>query len=99
MRLGKGNRWQRAPFSVGVRVTASVSPWRIPVNPVFGLDSTSTGAAWALVLEKAIAGTDQTWNDERRQKWTGRWDVQGNGGDAPKGYVRLNQGSNPSEPC
>ncbi|WP_433178152.1 hypothetical protein [Actinoallomurus sp. CA-150999] len=85
----------------GRPVTLTVTP-DLPVHaddpgkPAFA-DSTSTGAAWAPVLEKAVAGTDQTWNDERRQKWSDRWDVQGNGGDAPTGYVRLNQGSNPSD--
>ncbi|GAA4634112.1 hypothetical protein GCM10023196_074340 [Actinoallomurus vinaceus] len=85
----------------GRPITLTVTP-DLPVHsdepgkPAFA-DSTTTGAAWAPVLEKAIAGTDQTWNDGRRRQWADRWDVQGDGGDAPQGYVRLNQGSNPSD--
>ncbi|MGI5227767.1 DUF6406 domain-containing protein [Actinoallomurus sp. CA-142502] len=60
-------------------------------------DAGGVGAAWAPVLEKAIAGVDQTWSDGRREKWGERWKVQGGGRDLPTGYVRLNQGSNPSD--
>jgi hypothetical protein len=67
-----------------------------PDKPAFA-DSTRTNAAWAPVLEKAIAGKDQTWDDERHQKWNRLWNARGNAGDGPKGYVRLNQGSTPGE--
>jgi Calpain family cysteine protease len=67
-----------------------------PARPAFA-DSRDTGAAWAPILEKAIAGSDQTWSDERRDRWTERWAAQGGGGEAPSGYVRLNQGSNASD--
>ncbi|TDC82573.1 C2 family cysteine protease [Actinomadura sp. 7K507] len=63
-----------------------------PNHPAFA-NSTSTGAAWAPVLEKALAGVDQTWDGERRKKQTRIWNARGNPGDAPTGYVRLNQGS------
>ncbi|TDC87016.1 hypothetical protein E1285_21645 [Actinomadura sp. 7K507] len=64
-----------------------------PDTPAFA-NSTSTGAAWAPILEKAVAGTDQTWNDERQDKATRIWNARGNPGEAPTGYVRLHQGSN-----
>jgi hypothetical protein len=68
-----------------------------PANPAFA-DSTKTGAAWGPIMEKAIAGSDQSWSDERRDKWQQRWEVQSGGEEeAPSGYVRLHQGSNPSE--
>ncbi|GLY74114.1 hypothetical protein [Actinoallomurus iriomotensis] len=67
-----------------------------PERPSFA-DAGGVGAAWAPVLEKAIAGVDQTWSDGRREKWGERWKVQGGGRDLPTGYVRLNQGSNPSD--
>ncbi|MFG2243859.1 hypothetical protein [Spirillospora sp. NPDC048823] len=85
----------------GRRITLTVTPdlpvyGQRPDKPAFA-DSTSTGAAWAPVLEKAIAGTDQIWNDERRDKETRIWNARGKPGDAPTGYVRLNQGSNAGE--
>ncbi|MEV5704682.1 C2 family cysteine protease [Actinoallomurus sp. NPDC052274] len=67
-----------------------------PHRPAFA-DSSSTGVAWSPILEKAIAGSDQVWDDGRWERWGERWKVQGDGGEAPKGYVRLNQGSNPSD--
>jgi hypothetical protein len=85
----------------GRPITLTVSPDlpiydAYPDRPAFA-NSTLTGAAWAPVLEKAIAGIDGTWSDERRQKWADRWDVIRPGGDPPTGYVRLNQGSHPSD--
>lgn len=85
----------------GRTITLTVSP-ELPVydadpaRPAFA-DSSDTGAAWAPILEKAVAGSDQTWSDERRDRWSDRWEVQGGEGEAPKGYVRLNQGSNAGE--
>lgn len=67
-----------------------------PGKPAFA-NSVSTGSAWAPVLEKAIAGADQTWNGERRDKATRIWNAQGYPGAAPTGYVRLNQGSGPRD--
>jgi hypothetical protein len=49
------------------------------------------------VLEKAIAGVDRTWSDGRREKRGERWKILGDKNDVPTGYVRLNQGSNPSD--
>jgi hypothetical protein len=83
----------------GERITLTVTP-DLPVydaspnRPAFA-DSTSTGTAWAPVVEKAIAGVDQTWDRERREKWAERWSIQSGAGDPPEGYVRLNQGSFP----
>ncbi|GLY74099.1 hypothetical protein [Actinoallomurus iriomotensis] len=67
-----------------------------PTKPAFA-DSGDTEAAWCPVLEKAIAGSDRTWSDERRDKWEQRWRVQSGRDGAPSGYVRLHQGSNASE--
>jgi hypothetical protein len=85
----------------GRAITLTITP-ELPVfnsdpdKPAFA-DSHDTGAAWSPVLEKAIAGSDQTWNDERRDKWEQRWKVQSGSDDTPNGYVRLHQGSNASE--
>lgn len=65
---------------------------RDPGRPAFAA-LTSTDVAWAPVLEKAIAGLDQTWSTERRDRANRIWKAQGKPGDAPTGYVRLNQGS------
>ncbi|MEU8309392.1 C2 family cysteine protease [Actinomadura sp. NPDC048955] len=53
--------------------------------------------AWAPVLEKAVAGWDQTWSAERWGKVKRLREAQGNSGESPKGYVRLNRGSSPGE--
>ncbi|WP_258941224.1 hypothetical protein [Actinomadura luteofluorescens] len=63
-----------------------------PSEPAFARPA-SDGAAWVPVLEKAIAGIDQTWSNERRDKATRLWKARGKPGDAPTGYVRLNKGS------
>lgn len=85
----------------GRPITLTVTPDlpvfdKAPDQPAFA-DSTTTKAAWAPVLEKAIAGIDQTWDHERSQKSARIWNARGNPGDAPTGYVRLNQGSNPRD--
>ncbi|WP_285576774.1 hypothetical protein [Actinoallomurus iriomotensis] len=82
-------------------VTLIVTP-DLPVHDVLShrpafADSASTGAAWAPVLEKAIAGVDETWSPKRRQKWAERWDVIQPGKVPPTGYVRLNHGSHPND--
>jgi hypothetical protein len=86
-----------------------------PDLPVYDLDPTEAafakpqgGAAWGAVLEKAIAGIDQTWNPQEADNWSATWDAVctqdiNNGvedprsGPPPTGYVRLNQGSTPWE--
>jgi hypothetical protein len=66
------------------------------------------GTAWCAVLEKGLAGMDQTWTTERRVAWLDgwaglcAWDKANNAknprsGPAPDGYVRLNQGTSPWE--
>ncbi|MBT2480482.1 hypothetical protein [Streptomyces sp. ISL-94] len=66
-----------------------------PGEPAFA-DSVATGAAWAPVLEKAIAGSDQAWDRERRDRWAERQKMRG-APEVPEGYVRLNQGSGPKD--
>jgi len=62
------------------------------------------GAAWSPVLEKALAGVDQTWTLQRRVAWQGDWvgicaDASADSAagpirdPAPTGYSRLNQGT------
>lgn len=60
-----------------------------PDEPAFA-DSVQTGAAWGPVTEKAIAGSDQTWGEDRQDAW-----AQSDHGaaDVPEGYVRLDLGS------
>jgi hypothetical protein len=59
-------------------------------------------------MEKALAGVDQTWTDERRVAWQNDWDEictqdiidkrkNPRSGPAPDGYVRLHQGTSPWE--
>ncbi|MFE5720571.1 hypothetical protein [Streptomyces erythrochromogenes] len=64
-----------------------------PDAPAFA-DSVSTGAAWCPILEKAIAGADQAWNQERRDRWAELSEVRKDP-EVPEGYVRLDKGSTP----
>ncbi|MEU8125338.1 hypothetical protein AB0C21_42070 [Spirillospora sp. NPDC049024] len=87
--------------STGQSITLTVTP-EVPIKddrphmPAFAA-ITAAGTAWAPVLEKAIAGLDQTWSAERLDRANRIWKAQGKPGDAPTGYVRLNQGSSPEE--
>ncbi|MGW0996640.1 C2 family cysteine protease [Streptomyces sp. NPDC002523] len=63
-----------------------------PGNPTFA-DSVSTEAAWAPIMEKAIAGLDQTWTNERSESWM----LTHNRRDLRTGYVRLDGGTKSGE--
>jgi hypothetical protein len=69
---------------------------------------TQDGTGWCAVMEKALAGIDQTWTAERHASWRDGWaDVcaqdqadnakKPRSGAAPTGYVRLHQGTTPWE--
>ncbi|MGC4954350.1 C2 family cysteine protease [Actinomadura citrea] len=102
-------RFHEAKYSIsakrfeptGQQITLTVTP-ELPIKdqrpdkPAFAR-LTQDEAAWAPVLEKAIAGTDQTWSAKRQARVNEIWNARGNSGDAPTGYVRLNQGSGPGE--
>lgn len=96
--------------TTGRRFTYTVTP-DLPV----GVESeTPLGAsvgrvAWPAVMEKAIAGSDQTWTPEQKAAYEERWAGQKHAmdeerkqageeplpdGPVPSGYNRLNQGSN-----
>ncbi|WP_338740580.1 C2 family cysteine protease [Actinomadura luteofluorescens] len=109
---GDGNyevRFREAKYSkskqryepTGKSITLTVTP-DLPIKdnrpqmPAFAA-ITSANAAWAPVLEKALAGLDQMWSPERRDRANRLWKERGKSGDAPTGYVRLNQGTGPSE--
>ncbi|SNR52419.1 hypothetical protein SAMN06265355_103552 [Actinomadura mexicana] len=91
------HRYEPTGLSIKLAVTPEL-PIRDkdPSKPAFAA-LTSTNVAWAPVLEKAIAGLDQMWSTERRERVNRIWKAQGKPGDAPTGYVRLNQGSNPAQ--
>ncbi|MCX5266422.1 C2 family cysteine protease [Streptomyces sp. NBC_00199] len=85
-------RGRYEPTGRPVRLTVT------PELPVFSEEpgkagfarTAEVGVAWPAILEKAIAGVDQTWDDERRAKW----DRQHSQADAgTRGYVRLDDGS------
>ncbi|MEV0405890.1 hypothetical protein [Actinoallomurus sp. NPDC050550] len=83
----------------GRRITLILTP-DLPVladaprKPAFA-DPQDAGAAWAPVLEKAVAGLDQTWDRKHHEKWAERCAAQGHCEDPPNGYLRLDQGSFP----
>ncbi|MGI5416658.1 C2 family cysteine protease [Actinomadura luteofluorescens] len=96
----KYSRAKQCYEPTGNSITLTVTP-ELPVmdddpgKPVFAPALANT--AWAPVLEKAIAGADRSWTAERWDKAKQLWKAQGNSGDSPTGYVRLNQGSTPDE--
>ncbi|WP_372433343.1 C2 family cysteine protease [Micromonospora phaseoli] len=59
-------------------------------------DQSTVGAAWASLLEKAIAAIDRTWTQQRHDQWQQQWTARP-GTDAaqaaPLGYARLGNGS------
>jgi Calpain family cysteine protease len=67
-----------------------------PDKPAFA-DPVRTGAMWSPVLEKALAGVDQTWSDGRNAEWNSRWSGLQELGEVQEqpahGYGRLSQGS------
>jgi hypothetical protein len=69
---------------------------------------TQDGAGWCAVMEKALAGVDQTWVPVRRADWAAEWaglcaQDRADGVQKPRsgppatGYVRLHQGTTPWE--
>ncbi len=107
VRLNEARCTEHGAEPTGRAVELSVTPDlpildEAPNQPAFA--KAEGGAAWSPVLEKAIAGVDQTWTATRRASWAESWaaacradivDKKENprSGPPPDGYVRLNQGS------
>jgi len=57
------------------------------------------GAAWASILEKALAAVDRTWTESRQVAWQQQWQGWQGWSDpnqaAPRGYARMDPGSTP----
>jgi Calpain family cysteine protease len=94
-----------APTGKSVELTVTSS---LPVyddDPGFpACAKAEIGTTWCAVIEKALAGVDQTWTSERQMAWEDDWegvcaqdvlDKKDNprSGPAPDGYVRLHQGT------
>ena len=108
VRLDEARWTKHGAAPTGRVIELSVTP-DLPVNdetpgqPVFA--KAEDDAAWSPVLEKAVAGVDQTWTAARRQDWAESWAglceqdatdekvKKPRSGPPPDGYVRLNQGS------
>ncbi|MFI7079845.1 toxin glutamine deamidase domain-containing protein [Micromonospora sp. NPDC049903] len=87
----------------GRRLRITVTP-DVPLRSVTAgstayADQSINGAAWASLLEKALAAVDRTWSAEQRQLWQSRWLTWHSPNDphqaAPTGYARLDVGSTP----
>jgi cell division protein FtsB len=94
---GPGGSIQPTGRRLRIRVTPDV-PLIAPGQSAYA-DQSNIGAAWASLLEKALAAVDQTWGDARRDDWQQRWRGWFSHNDplqaAPTGYARLNVGSTP----
>jgi hypothetical protein len=107
VRLSEARRTDTGAVPTGRSIEVTVTP-ELPVRnaapDIPAAAEAADGAAWCPVLEKALAGVDQTWTADRRSAWDHDWGYispQARGGSArnldpdqaPDGYVRLNQGS------
>ncbi|MFI2240958.1 toxin glutamine deamidase domain-containing protein [Streptomyces chrestomyceticus] len=76
-----------------VRVTPEVPVYSDFPNTTAYANANDTGVAWPAIMEKAIAGLDQFWDDKKREnelQFPGSKDFDGN---LLTGYSRIGQGS------
>ncbi|WP_353850548.1 toxin glutamine deamidase domain-containing protein [Solwaraspora sp. WMMA2056] len=87
----------------GRRLRLTVTP-DVPVHAIMPgqaayADQSQVGAAWASILEKALAAVDRTWTESRQVHWQQQWQGWQGRTDphraAPLGYARMNPGSTP----
>jgi len=85
----------------GRRLRITVTP-DVPVHAIMPgqaayADQAQVGAAWASMLEKALAAVDRTWTESRQVAWQQQWQSWQGWSDpnqaAPRGYARMNPGS------
>jgi hypothetical protein len=89
-------RYEATGHEINLTVTSDLPVFDAsPDEPAYA-DSVRTGAAWGPILEKAIAGADQTWNQDHRDRWAELSEVRKDP-EVPEGYVRLDKGSRPSD--
>lgn len=107
VRLSEARQTETGASPTGRDVELTVTPElpvsaRRPDSPAAA--KVQDGASWAPVMEKAFAGLDRVWTDERQAAWRDEWaclceeDLRDGAknprtGPAPEGYIRLNQGS------
>ncbi|MFV2084268.1 toxin glutamine deamidase domain-containing protein [Micromonospora sp. LOL_021] len=88
----------------GRRLRITVTP-DVPVHAIMPgqaayADQAQAGAAWASMLEKALAAVDRTWTESRQVHWQQQWQSWQEQPDphraAPRGYARMDPGSTPN---
>ncbi|MFI1029651.1 hypothetical protein [Streptomyces sp. NPDC020951] len=84
------DRYESTGRSINLTVTPDLPVFSKSPGEAGFARTAEVGVAWSAILEKAIAGVDQTWDDERRAKWD-RQHPQADSGT--QGYVRLDDGS------
>ncbi|MFF4646639.1 hypothetical protein [Streptomyces sp. NPDC001389] len=88
-------RYEPTGSEINLTVTSDLPVFDTdPDSPAFA-DSVTTGTAWAPILEKAIAGSDQMWDQERRDRWAEIQRIR-KAPEIPE-YVRLDQGTSPRD--
>ncbi|MFG2283755.1 C2 family cysteine protease [Streptomyces asoensis] len=91
--VGSG-RFEPTGAIVKLTVTPDLPVYsEIPNTPAFA-DSTVTGVAWAPIMEKAVAGIDQTWGEQKEASWQA---THSRMDELPTGYTRLNFGTKSGE--
>ncbi|MEU2791080.1 toxin glutamine deamidase domain-containing protein [Streptomyces sp. NPDC007100] len=91
----RNNYGNQAPTGriLTVRVTPDVPVYSDFPNTTAYANANDTGVAWPAIMEKAIAGLDQFWDDKKREnesQYPGNKDFDGN---LLTGYSRIGQGS------
>ncbi|WP_169795214.1 toxin glutamine deamidase domain-containing protein [Streptomyces chattanoogensis] len=91
----RNNYGNQAPTGrvLTVRVTPDVPVYSEFPNTTAYANANDTGVAWPAIMEKAIAGLDQFWDDKKREhelQFPGNKDFDGN---LLTGYSRITQGS------
>lgn len=90
------NRYEATGNEINLTVTPDLPVFDSKPNRPAYADSVRTGTAWGPILEKAVAGTDQTWDQERRGRWAELSEVRKEP-TPTEGYVRLDKGSRPND--
>ncbi|WP_158079251.1 C2 family cysteine protease [Actinomadura sp. CNU-125] len=90
-RSKKSASWVLTGGEIVVTVTPDLPVYSDNPEAAAFADVSRTGVAWTAILEKAFAGLDQTWTQERKDRWL---EFRGINDQAapPEGYVRLNGG-------
>ncbi|MCZ1006552.1 toxin glutamine deamidase domain-containing protein [Streptomyces lydicus] len=93
--VARNNHGNQVPTGriLTVRVTPDVPVYSDFPNTTAYADANDTGVAWPAIMEKAIAGLDQFWDDKMREHQSQFPRYKDFDGNLLTGYSRIGQGS------